>query len=198
MAKVPDQKIFSNQWGAMFLGPIGEELKIGENTNNNCFICYKSGYTEIHTLDGNRQIRVVGRSDEIYGEQLEDGRDESEKETIAKSITCENGDLVLEAPNGNIKILAKNIYVESVGSGSDGSILMKANDHITMKADEQLNLSGGKVCVTSSDSITLNAKGFLRLLYADIVQGSPLSGALSAFLPGPVASLISDIAETCK
>jgi len=198
MAKVPDQKIFSNQWGAMFLGPIGEELKIGENTNNNCFICYKSGYTEIHTLDGNRQIRVVGRSDEIYGEQLEVGRDESEKETIAKSITCENGDLVLEAPNGNIKILAKNIYVESVGSGSDGSILMKANDHITMKADEQLNLSGGKVCVTSSDSITLNAKGFLRLLYADIVQGSPLSGALSAFLPGPVASLISDIAETCK
>ena len=198
MAKVPDQKIFSNQWGAMFLGPIGEELKIGENTNNNCFICYKSGYTEIHTLDGNRQIRVVGRSDEIYGEQLEVGRDESEKETIAKSITCENGDLVLEAPNGNIKILAKNIYVESVGSGSDGSILMKANDHITMKADEQLNLSGGKVCVTSSDSITLNAKGFLRLLYADIVQGSPLSGALSAFLHGPVASLISDIAETCK
>ena len=198
MAKVPDQKIFSNQWGAMFLGPIGEELKISENTNSCAFICYKSGYTEVHTLDGNRQIRVVGRSDEIYGEQLEVGRDESEKETIAKSITCENGDLVLEAPNGNIKILAKNIYVESAGAGSDGSILMKANDHIIMKADEQLNLSGGKVCVTSSDSITLNAKGFLRLLYADIVQGSPLSGALSAFLPGPVASLISDIAETCK
>ena len=198
MAKIPDQKIFSNQWGAMFLGPLGEELKIGENTNNSCFICYKSGYTELHTLDGNRQIRVVGRSDEIYGEQLEVGRDESEQETIAKSITCENGDLVLSAPNGNIKILAKNIYVETVGADSDGSILVKANDHITMKADEQLNLSGGKVCMTSSDSITLNAKGFLRLLYADVMQGSPLSGALSTFLPGPVASLISDIAETCK
>ena len=198
MAKIPDQKIFSNQWGAMFLGPLGEELKIGENTNNSCFICYKSGYTELHTLDGNRQIRVVGRSDEIYGEQLEVGRDESEQETIAKSITCENGDLVLSAPNGNIKILAKNIYVETVGAGSDGSILVKANDHITMRADEQLNLSGGKVCMTSSDSITLNAKGFLRLLYADVMQGSPLSGALSSFLPGAVANLISDIAETCK
>lgn len=198
MSKIPEQQIFSNQWGSMFLGPLGEELEIGENTNNSAFICYKSGYTELHTLDGNRQVRVIGRSDEIYGEQLESGRDELEKESIAKSITCENGDLVLSAPNGNVKIFAKNIYVETVGAESDGSILMKANDHVTIKADEQLNLSGGKVCVTSADTITLNAKGFLRLLYADIMQGSPLSGALSAFLPGPVASLISDIAETCK
>ena len=78
------------------------------------------------------------------------------------------------------------------------SILVKANDHITIAAGEQLGLAGGKICVTSADTITLNAKGFLRLLYADIQQGSPLSGALSAFLPGPVANLISDIAETCK
>lgn len=198
MAKLPDQKIFSNHWGSMFLGPIGEELKISENTNSCAFICYRSGYTEIHTLEGNRQIRVVGRSDEIYGEELGSNRDEPETEAIAKSITCENGDLVLSAPNGRIKLLAENIDIECVGAGSDGSILMKANDHITMRADEQLNLSGGKVCVTSADSITLNAKGFLRLLYADVMQGSPLSGALSAFLPGPVASLISDIAETCK
>lgn len=198
MSQIPEQQIFSNQWGSMFLGPLGEELEIGENTNNSAFICYKSGYTELHTLDGNRQVRVVGRSDEIYGEQLESGRDELEKESIAKSITCENGDLVLSAPNGNVKIFAKNIYVETVGAESDGSILMKANDHVTIKADEQLNLSGGKVCVTSADTITLNAKGFLRLLYADVMQGSPLSGALSVFMPGPVAQLISDIAETCK
>ena len=198
MAKVPDQKIFSNHWGSMFLGPIGEELKISENTNSCAFICYRSGYTEIHTLEGNRQIRVVGRSDEIYGEELGSDRNEVEAEAIAKSITCENGDLVLRAPNGRIKLLAENIDIECVGAGSDGSILMKANDHITIKADEQLNLAGGKVCVTAADSITLNAKGFLRLLYADIMQGSPLSAALSVFLPGPVASLISDIAETCK
>ena len=67
-----------------------------------------------------------------------------------------------------------------------------------MRAEEQLNLAGGKVCVTAADSITLNAKGYLRLLYADVMQGSPLSGLLGAFLPGPVASLITDIAETCK
>lgn len=67
-----------------------------------------------------------------------------------------------------------------------------------MRADEQLNLAGGKVCVTAADSITLNAKGNLRLLYDDIMQGSPLSGLLGTLMPGPVASLITEIAETCK
>ncbi len=84
------------------------------------------------------------------------------------------------------------------GNKNDGSILIKANDHITMRADEQLNLSGGKVCITSADSITLNAKGYLRLLCADVIQGSPLSGILGTFVPGPVADLITDIVETCK
>jgi hypothetical protein len=50
----------------------------------------------------------------------------------------------------------------------------------------------------AADSITLNAKGYLRLLYADIIQGSPLAGILGTFIPEPVAKLITDIAETCK
>lgn len=198
MTQVPEQKIFSNQWGSMYMGPIGEALKISENTNSCAFISYKSGYTEFHTLDGNKQTRVQGTDHEICGIGLGAGRDEAEKEIITKSITCENGDLVLRAPSGRIRLLAENIDIETVGADTDGSILIHANDHITIRADAQLNLSGGKVCVTSSDTITLNAKGFLRLLYADIIQGNPLSGALETFLPGPVASLISDIAETCK
>ena len=180
------------------MGPIGEELKIGEAAENNAWICYKNGNQEFHHFNGDRKVIIQGASWETYGKDLGRGRDESENEAIAKSIKCANGDLVLSAPNGNIKILAKNIYVETVGAESDGSILIKANDHITIAAGEQLGLAGGKICVTSADTITLNAKGFLRLLYADIQHGNPLAGALSAFMPGPVAQLISDIAETCK
>lgn len=198
MGFLPEQKIFSNQWGSMYMGPIGEALKISENTNSCTFIAYKSGYTEFHTLDGNKQTRVQGTDHEICGIGLGAGRDEAEKEIITKSITCENGDLVLEAPSGRIRLLAQNIDIETLGADSDGSILVKANDHITIKADNQLNLSGAKVCVTSADTITLNAKGFLRLLYADVQHGNPLAQSLSTFLPGPVANLISDIAETCK
>ena len=110
----------------------------------------------------------------------------------------DSGDIVINAEDGNIKLKAKNIYIETLGSGSDGSILVRANDHIIMRADEQLNLAGGKVCVTSADSITLNSNGYLRFLCADIIQGNPLSSALETFMPGPVAKLITDIVETCK
>lgn len=198
MPKVPDQTNYSNEWGTEIMGPIGEYDKLGEDLNTNYVKVLKNNYTEIQTLDGNKQTRVQGSDHEVCGLGIGAGRNEAEKEAIAKSITCENGDLILNAKNGNVKIIARNIYIETVGADSDGSIIIKGNDHITIKADDQLNLGGGKVCVTAADSITLNAKGFLRLLYADIMQGNPLSGALSTFLPGPVSSLISDIAETCK
>ena len=199
MSKIPDQVIYRNEWGVLQLGPVGEKDKVGEDASTNLFNALKNGYTEIQTLTGNKEERVPGSSHEICGSGLnQDSSFIGPSENIAKSIVCKNGDLVLAAPDGNVKIIAKNIYVETIGSESDGSILIKANDHITMRAEEQLNLAGGKVCVTSADSITLNAKGYLRLLYADVMQGSPLSGLLGSFLPGPVANLITDIAETCK
>lgn len=198
MANIPEQIVTDSEWGIIFLGPSGEKDEIGEDLNTNMVVALKGGHNQTYTLNGNKGEIVPGCSHEIVGINLSQGRIESEKEIIAKSITAENGDIVINAENGNIKLKAKNIYVETLGDGSDGSILMKANDHITMRADEQLTLAGGKVCVTAADSITLNANGYLRLLCADIINGSPLSGLLGTFLPGPVANLISDIAESCK
>lgn len=198
MASVPEHIVTDNEWGIIFLGPSGEKDKIGEDLNTNMVIALKGGHNQTYTLNGNKGEIVPGSSHEIVGINLSQGRDEAENESIAKSIVAENGDIVLNAENGNIKLKAKNIYIETEGDKNDGSILIKANDHITIRADEQLNLAGGKVCITAADSITLNAKGYLRLLCADIIQGSPLSGLLGTFLPGPVANLISDIAETCK
>lgn len=198
MSHIPEQILTDSEWGIIFLGPSGEKDEIGEDLNTNMIMALKGGHNQTYTLNGNKGEIVPGSSHEIVGINLAQGRVESEKEIIAKSITAENGDIVLTAENGNIKLKAKNIYIETEGDENDGSILIKANDHITMRADEQLNLAGGKVCVTSADSITLNAKGYLRFLCADIMHGSPLSGLLGSFLPGPIANLISDIAETCK
>lgn len=194
----PEQIISDNQYGLIFMGPSGEQDKVGESLDTNMVVSLKGGHNQTYTLGGNKGEIVPGCSHEIVGTNLTKERNESEDENIAKSIICENGDLLLSAPSGRIRILAKNIDIETAGDTSDGSILIKANDHITMRADEQLNLAGGKVCVTAADSITLNAKGNLRLLYDDIMQGSPLSGLLGTLMPGPVASLITEIAETCK
>ena len=194
----PEQIITDNQYGLIFMGPSGEQDKVGESLDTGMIVDLKGGQHQTYTLGGNKAEIIPGNSHEICGTNLTKERNEGEKENIAKSIVAENGDIVLDAQNGNLKIIAKNIYIETIGSGSDGSVLIKANDHITMRADEQLNLAGGKVCVTAADSITLNAKGNLRLLYDDIIQGSPLSGLLGTLMPGPVASLITDIVETCK
>ena len=194
----PEQIIADNQYGLIFMGPSGEKDKVGESLDTNMVVSLKGGHNQTYTLAGNKGEIVPGCSHEIVGVSLEKGRNESENELVAKSIISENGDIVLNAENGNIKLRAKNIYIETLGDKSDGSIMIRANDHIIMRADEQLNLAGGKVCVTSSDSITLNAKGYLRLLCDDIIQGSPLSSTLTTFAPGPVVDLITSIVETCK
>jgi len=198
MASTPEQIITDNEYGVIFMGPSGEDDKVGEKLNTNMVTSLKSGYNQTHTLNGNKGEIVPGTSHEIVGTNLDQGRKEVESENVAKSITAENGDIVINAENGNIKLIARNIYIETYGDGSDGSILIRANDHITMKADEQLNLAGGKICMVSSDTITLNAKGLINLLCSDIQKGSPLGNIMKVFLPGPVADLISNIAETCK
>ena len=198
MSYIPEQVVTDNEWGIIFLGPSGEDDKVGEKLNTNMVIALKGGHNQTYTLDGNKGEIVPGSSHEIVGINLSQGRKESESELVAKSIIAENGDIVLNAENGNIKLKAKNIYIETEGSENDGSILIKANDHITMKADEQINLAGGKICMVSADSITMNAKGLINLLCSDIQKGSPLGNIMKVFLPGPVANLISDISQTCK
>jgi hypothetical protein len=194
----PEQIIADNQYGLIFMGPSGEPDKVGESLDTNMIVSLKGGHNQTYTLGGNKGEIVPGASHEIVGISFPKERNSDERENISKSITAENGDIVLNAENGNIKLRAKNIYIETLGSGSDGSILVRANDHIIMRADEQLNLAGGKVCVTSSDSITLNSGGYLRFLCRDIIEGNPLSSSLKTFMPGPVAKLIADIVETCK
>lgn len=198
MTYIPEQVVTDNEWGIIFLGPSGEDDKVGEKLNTNMVIALKGGHNQTYTLDGSKGEIIPGSSHEIVGINLSQGRKESENELVAKSIIAENGDIVLNAENGNIKLKAKNIYIETEGSENDGSILIKANDHITMKADEQINLAGGKICMVSADSITMNAKGLINLLCSDIQKGSPLGNIMKVFLPGPVADLISDISQTCK
>jgi len=194
----PEQIISDNQYGLIFMGPSGEQDKVGESVDTNMVVSLKGGHNQTYTLGGNKGEIVPGASHEIVGISFPKERNDDERENIAKSITCENGDIVLNAENGNIKLKAKNIYIETLGDESDGSVLIRANDHIIMRADEQLNLAGGKVCITSADSITLNADGYLRLLCKDIIQGNPISSSLKVFVPGPVTKLIEDIVETCK
>lgn len=196
MTLKPEFTITDNSYGTIFLGPAGDEKT---NPGTHYVRSLTSGNFEMHTKDGNKSEIVQGTNHEIVvGSIPGDNRKQKEKENVARSITVKEGDIAIIAENGNIKLKAKNIFIETVGDGNDGSFMVKANEAITMVAGEQMTLGGAKICLSSADSITLNGQGLLYILCKDISEGSPLSGLLSSFVPGPVSKLIDGIALSCK
>ena len=195
MKKHPEYLITDNPYGTMFFGPVAPDEK---DDSSALTLASRGGHYTHYNQNGNKGEVVPGSSHEHIGEDLVQGDNaEAPKEAVAKSITALNGDICITAEQGNIKLKAKNIYIETIGEESDGSFLVKANDHIGMVAGEQLALTGSKICMVSADDITLNAKGNINLLCSDIVKSGPLSGIMS-ILQGDLMSFIESVRQTCK
>ena len=191
----PEHIVTDNPHGILFFGPVAPKDK---DDNTAMFLALDGGHTQIHNKNGNKAEINPGKSEEVCGINLaQGGQQEAPKEALAKVITARNGDIAIIAESGNIKFKAKNIYVECIGDGEDGSFLLKANDHISMIAGEQLTMGGSKICMVSSDSITLNAQGFLNMFCADTLKSSPLN-VVSKILQGDVlGAFIDTVRKTC-
>ena len=195
MAFIPETIVTDNPHGILCFGPIAPEDK---DDNNAMFLSLEGGYTQLCNKNGNRSEIVPGKSEEVCGINLVQGdQQEASKEAIAKIITAKNGDICIIAENGNIKFKAKNIYVECIGADNDGSFLLKANDHISMIAGEQMTMGGSKICMVASDSITLNAQGFLNLFCADVVKSSPLNVVAKLLTGDIIGGFIDTVRKTC-
>lgn len=191
----PEYVVTDNTHGILSFGPIAPKDK---DDNTAMFLSLDGGHTQIYNKNGNKAEINPGKSEEVCGVNLaQGGQQEAPKEALAKVITARNGDIAIIAESGNIKFKAKNIYVECIGDGEDGSFLLKANDHISMIAGEQLTMGGSKICMVSSDSITLNAQGFLNMFCADTLKSSPLN-VVSKILQGDVlGAFIDTVRKTC-
>lgn len=193
---IPEFTLTDNVYGSIHFGPSGDP-KTDPGTYYTRSL--SNGNLELHTKQGNKSEIVMGSSHEIVaGTVPGDKRDSGEEEKVTKSITAKTGDIAIIAEDGNIKLKAKNIYIETVGEGQDGSFMVKANEAITLVAGEQMTLGGAKVCMTAVDSINMNAGGIIYFLCKDMTKGSPLAGVLSAFVPGPLANLVDAISQACK
>jgi len=191
----PEYLITDNPYGTIFFGPVAPE---DEDDKSALTVASRGGHYTHYNQNGNKGEVVPGSSHEHIGKELVQGENvEASKEAVAKSITAENGDICITAKQGNIKLKAQNIYIETTGTGSDGSFLVKANDHISLTAGEQMNITGAKICLVSADSITLNAKGNLNLIVSDIIKRGPLSGIMG-ILQGDVLAFIEEVRQTCK
>ena len=191
----PEHIVTDNPHGILFFGPIAPKDK---DDNTAMVLSLDGGHTQLYNKNGNKAEINPGKSEEVCGVNLaQGGQQEASKEAIAKIITARNGDICIIAENGNIKFKAKNIYAECIGDGEDGSFLLKANDHISMTAGEQLTLGGSKICMISSDSITMNAQGFIYQFCVEVDKKSPLN-VVSKILQGDVlGAFIDTIRKTC-
>ena len=191
----PEYVVTDNTHGILSFGPIAPKDK---DDNTAMFLSLDGGHTQIYNKNGNKAEINPGKSEEVCGVNLaQGGQQEAPKEALAKVITARNGDIAIIAENGNIKFKAKNIYVECIGDGEDGSFLLKANDHISMIAGEQLTMGGSKICMISSDSITMNAQGLIHQICVDVDKKSPLN-AVSKILQGDVlGGFIDTVRKTC-
>ena len=195
MTFIPETIVTDNPHGILSFGPIAPKEK---DDNNAMLLALDGGHTILCNKNGNKAEINPGKSEEVCGINLVQGdQQEASKEAIAKIITAKNGDICITAENGNIKFKAKNIYVECIGDGNDGSFLLKANDHISMIAGEQMTMGGSKICMVSSDSITLNAQGLIYQICADVEKQSPVN-AVSKILKGDVlGAFIDTVRKTC-
>ena len=192
----PEYIVYDGAHGSMFFGPGGPK-EVDDGTEFR--IAVPSNSTCKYTDDGGKTEHIQGSNIITCGHNALKGRDKTEEEAVGYGVYCENGDLVLCAPSGNVKILARNIYIESRGFDTDdGAFLLKANGGITIDSGEQLTLSGTKVCVRGQAEINLVTDHFINVVGEIQQGGSPLSDLLSAFIPSVFADLLKGVGQSCK
>lgn len=189
MSRPPEYKVADNPHGIMFFGPGGPINKPDDGSEFT--LSTTGGYIEHSNKNGNTTIRVPQRFDEICGDQL----DGSQKENIAKSIVARNGDICIIADNGNIKLKAKNIFIETTGSKNNGTFQVKANGQITIATGDNIVISGTKLCLSGQAGVDIATSHMIKMLGV-MSYGSPLSAL--PFLPSVFSDLVQGILESCK
>ena len=192
MADHPEVLISDNPHGIMFFGPGGTDDDGSQFT-----IATSSGSMVHYNKNGSKAEVVRTSSYEHCGDDLVKDRKSPEKEVIAKAIVAHNGDIVFNAQNGNIKLLAKNIWIETNGDGNNGVFYVSANGQVQISSSDQLVLSGSKICMRGQAGIDLVTDHYINLL-GEIGSGSPLSSLIGTFIPAPFADLLKGIQASCK
>lgn len=116
------------------------EIKFGhihDDQNISAFIV-RSGYNSLHymtmdsTGDNNRKNSTINRCPGTYS--IKSGDDVS-KNSPAVYIEAVQGDIILSATNGRVRIQAQNIDLIARGSDNkNGNISLDSNERITLKS----------------------------------------------------------------
>ena len=118
--------------------------------------------------------RSAGSFSVIAGDRAKDG-------TLSIDLTANSGDIVLSAPNGRIKLCAKDIELVSSGdSGENGNIRLKANEKIMLDAGQIIDIHAKvSIKIVSDKDVETIARGILNLIgnFVNMTDGNDVSSA---------------------
>jgi len=197
MSKVfqPDHTVTENPHGAIVYGPITPENK---DDGTRYLQTIEGGHGVWANKNGNITTITPGQNSEICGRGLVQGKNtDATSEAVAKAIVARQGDIVITAEQGNIKLKAKNIWIESSGSKSAGNFHVNANGHINLTAGEKVTIGGTKLCMIGKENISLSSDGFINAICEKFNEAPPFSGIFSLFSGMSMQTLITVASSEC-
>ena len=118
--------------------------------------------------------RSAGSFAVVAGDRAKDG-------TPAIKLDANSGDIILQADNGRIKLVAKDIELVSTGdTGENGNIRLKANEKIVLDAGQIIDIHAKvSVKIVSDKDVECIARNILNLIgnFVNMTDGNDVASA---------------------
>lgn len=197
MPTSPDYTIANNSHCLIHAGPSGPE---DQDDGREYYRATNQGKCQVAICKNGRKVEHVN---ELWTEVSGYSTDPTQTGAPARVIIAKNGDIILHADNGNIRLKARNIYFEATGpkkgGKSEGNFLVSANGAITLAGGEQVKVVGGSLCLRGEKELNLVSPGLIKSS-GEILEGGAASTAdfIGNLMAGNFQSLIDGILSSCK
>ncbi len=195
--KAPDYTVASNPHCMIHCGPIGPE---SGDDKRDLTIVTSSNSEMVYGKNGNKSEHITGAYSEVSGHQI----DPEQKDAVARAIIAKNGDIILIAESGNIRMRAKNIFMEAIAPNEDvdgekqkmGNVNIYANGQCTIASGDEIRLAAGNICSVAEKGFQL-VGDFTHS--GKMMEGGPTDTAslLSSMVAGNWGSILTAITKSC-
>ena len=191
----PQHTVSENPYGTIAYGPMSTE----DDDDGTRYVQTISGdHITWANKNGNKTTITPGTSGEICGTELVKGKNtDATDESVAKAIIARKGDIVITAEHGNIKLKAKNIWIETTDEAPGGNFNVNANGHIDLTAGEKVTIGGTKLCLIGKANLTLFCNNTINLISQEVKESNPFSLISLIMSGGPVQIISKILSKEC-
>ena len=191
----PQHTVTENPYGNIAYGPMSTE----EDDDGTRYVQTIAGdHITWANKNGNKTTITPGTSGEICGTELVKGKNtDATDESVAKAIIARKGDIVITAEHGNIKLKAKNIWIETTDEAPGGNFNVNANGHIDLTAGEKVTIGGTKMCLIGKANLTLFCNNTINLISHEVKESNPFSIISLIMSGGPVEIISKILSKEC-